>query len=280
MFKELDGLMERNQLISSDRYLEHSNNCKTCHYQKSDALFRSKLWRGKTQSSLFSYPRTKRKETLLLGHSDRHVSGKELLALKAFGFTRIFGINTDFRAGFSSPIPLGLTNSTNESELHTLFGNQNHLEVANHNSHYLKAFNNTYIANFTVSTNMSERSRIFTILEEAGHKIEIPNFSEEGRISYLKSLRESSFVICPVGNGLDTHRIWETLYMGGIPIIKSHHVLNILVEGLPVLILEDWRELLNESIMEERWYQLQQGEFDFGRLDVDYWIRGFCKTQS
>lgn len=37
------------------------------------------------------------------------------------------------------------------------------------------------------------------------------------------SLRSSMFAFsaCPRGNGLDTHRFWETLYRGGIPVVIS-----------------------------------------------------------
>ncbi len=36
---------------------------------------------------------------------------------------------------------------------------------------------------------------------------------------YIEELSSFYFALCPFGNGLDTHRFWETLYTGGIPII-------------------------------------------------------------
>lgn len=36
---------------------------------------------------------------------------------------------------------------------------------------------------------------------------------------YLYELSRHYFVLCPRGNGIDTHRFWETLYLGGIPMI-------------------------------------------------------------
>ena len=43
---------------------------------------------------------------------------------------------------------------------------------------------------------------------------------------YLESLNNHRFVLCPWGNGLDSHRIWETLYAESIPLIPFHLVLN------------------------------------------------------
>ena len=61
---------------------------------------------------------------------------------------------------------------------------------------------------------------------------------------YLKVLASSYFNICPRGNGIDTHRIWESLIFQTIPIVENNSFtaeLNSL--GVPVLILENWDEL-------------------------------------
>lgn len=49
------------------------------------------------------------------------------------------------------------------------------------------------------------------------------------------------YVLCPRGNGMDTHRTWEALYAGSVPIIKesiwSEHLRAL---GLPVVIVPDF----------------------------------------
>ena len=37
---------------------------------------------------------------------------------------------------------------------------------------------------------------------------------------YERDLLTSNFVLCPEGNGIDTHRVWEALYSGSIPIVR------------------------------------------------------------
>jgi len=53
---------------------------------------------------------------------------------------------------------------------------------------------------------------------------------------------EYPFVLSAPGNGLDCHRTWELLYLGSIVITKTSS-LDRLFEGLPVVIIDDWKEV-------------------------------------
>ena len=57
-----------------------------------------------------------------------------------------------------------------------------------------------------------------------------------------KLMRKSLFVPCPAGNGLDTHRIWESLFLGSVPIILQKDAFSAL-EGWPVLTVKSWQEV-------------------------------------
>jgi hypothetical protein len=43
-------------------------------------------------------------------------------------------------------------------------------------------------------------------------------------IEYLKELAEHRFCLCIRGNGIDTHRFWESLYLGTIPVILNNNI--------------------------------------------------------
>jgi hypothetical protein len=60
------------------------------------------------------------------------------------------------------------------------------------------------------------------------------------------------YVACPRGNGLDTHRFWETLYRGGTPVvIEGEWSRNMATLGLPLLSISRWDlELIERSIRE------------------------------
>ena len=56
-------------------------------------------------------------------------------------------------------------------------------------------------------------------------------------------LSEYEFCICPEGNGVDTHRLWEALYVRTIPIvIKSEFTDILLHNNIPLVVLDDWSQ--------------------------------------
>lgn len=59
-------------------------------------------------------------------------------------------------------------------------------------------------------------------------------------------MRKTLFVPCPRGNGLDTHRIWEALYLGAIPVVLNSDRFAAL-EGWPILFIEEWKEIIEKS---------------------------------
>lgn len=58
---------------------------------------------------------------------------------------------------------------------------------------------------------------------------------------YFIELKKHKYAICPRGNGLDTHRIWECLYLDVIPIMLKRD--SIKIDNLPIIYLNDWDEL-------------------------------------
>lgn len=93
------------------------------------------------------------------------------------------------------------------------------------------------------------------------------------RRDYWKLQGEYTFSICPPGNGLDTHRTWESLLLGCIVIVKSSPM-DRLYEGLPVVIIQDWSEINQENF--DKWSD-QYGDVLHNpqyrkRLELAYWI--------
>jgi hypothetical protein len=65
--------------------------------------------------------------------------------------------------------------------------------------------------------------------------------TKRNKEEYFIELAKHKYAICPRGNGLDTHRIWECLYLDVIPIIIKTDYPNI--DNLPIIILNDWDEI-------------------------------------
>ena len=79
------------------------------------------------------------------------------------------------------------------------------------------------------------------------------------------------YIACPRGNGTDTHRFWEALYRGSIPVVKkSIWAQSIAGLGLPVVQLSSW----NFSEFCEKSKDLASYSFDARSIPVlwmDYW---------
>ena len=64
---------------------------------------------------------------------------------------------------------------------------------------------------------------------------------------YENDLRISNFVLCPQGNGIDTHRIWESLYCGSIPIVEDHIGFD-QFKNLPIMFVDDFYKISEKSL--------------------------------
>lgn len=90
---------------------------------------------------------------------------------------------------------------------------------------------------------------------------------------YLAQIYSHRFVLCPRGNGFDTHRLWETLYMGSMPIVKKD-IWNLQFRDLPILYVDSWTEILsNQWLIKARdEYNRTRIEFlNLKKLTISFW---------
>jgi hypothetical protein len=89
---------------------------------------------------------------------------------------------------------------------------------------------------------------------------------------YLFEMMQFKFVLSPVGNGVDTHRTWEALLAGSIPIVESS-VRDIMYEGLPVLIVNSWGHL-NLQLLQSAYtnFSLPGRSYDWQKLYAPYYL--------
>ena len=55
-------------------------------------------------------------------------------------------------------------------------------------------------------------------------------------------MRRTLLVPCPPGNGKDTHRFWESLYLGALPVVLKRDVIPA-YSPYPYVAIEEWSEL-------------------------------------
>lgn len=86
---------------------------------------------------------------------------------------------------------------------------------------------------------------------------------------YIKELSSYKFCLSPPGRGVDTHRTWEALMVGTIPIMISTN-LDALFEELPVIIVKDWN-IIDVDFLNAEYKRLHKKQYNFSILYSEYW---------
>jgi hypothetical protein len=93
---------------------------------------------------------------------------------------------------------------------------------------------------FEISTNKKKRQDCYDSLIN-----KIPFLNKISPMDNFKRLCEYEYCICPEGNGIDTHRFWEALYLKCVPIVIRNPLIDIIknTTNLPMVILNSWQDL-------------------------------------
>jgi hypothetical protein len=88
-------------------------------------------------------------------------------------------------------------------------------------------------------------------------------------VSYSRSFK---YIAAPRGNGIDTHRLWETLYRGQWPIIEKHSWANFLMDlKLPIKYVPSWEAIDLESIIKHSYLDVEFDPLEIEELWMPYW---------
>ncbi len=80
---------------------------------------------------------------------------------------------------------------------------------------------------------------------------------------------EFAFVLCPEGNGPDTHRFWEALVLGCVPVVRRNS-LSAFLSDLPVLVVDEWQEI-SAGYLRDSLEFFCGGKFNYAKLFLEYW---------
>jgi len=103
------------------------------------------------------------------------------------------------------------------------------------------------LANFSIGTNPNHRSNIAALCKQSPciDYVEWMSMDE-----FLESAQQYECIVCPEGNGKDTHRFWEVLYLGKVPLVFSKDLYETLYFRYPAVLVKP-EDLLNESYLRE-----------------------------
>ena len=192
--------------------------------------------------------------TLITSQSDFSVT-KKVFVNKPESVTRWFAVNVAYKDNCLIPIPLGLANNYSPKNIRIN-------DLVNFKFEKVEKVNKLYV-NLRKSTNYKERENIENIFRNKEWVvIKEPNLSID---DYISDLNKYKFIFCPWGNGFDTHRIWESLYCGSIPITKSHVGLSF--GSLQIISFENFNNLSIEKLITES----NKKDYNFEPLNLKYW---------
>ena len=195
---------------------------------------------------------------LITTQTDRMIN-KKLFERMPNCISKWYSVNVNYENKKLIPIPLGLANDYSPKNLITKdFGD---LDFKTHKKDKI------YV-NFNKYTNLKERHHLYDLFQNfnwATVDRKILDFNE-----YQDNLKNHKFVLCPWGNGVDTHRIWEAIYSGSIPVIKDHITFKCL-KSLPVIFIDDYKNL-NYDYLINKSKELEPILIDNEFLNLNYWI--------
>ena len=151
-----------------------------------------------------------------------------------------FASNCKWKGGGPKPqklhcIPIGVANRYNQGgstpQAYYEWMRKRHLQKPS--KLFLAAFNysrNETLASSALSSlNASWITRVqYSVAEQ-----------EPNRDDYVRLLQDHHFVACPPGHGHGTHRLWEVLLAGSIPVVMTTPM-DSMYSDLPILIVKDW----------------------------------------
>jgi len=180
------------------------------------------------------FPKIKSKFILITHNSDYSTNTGHRHYLDEEKLIAWFGVHTSFEHPKFLPLTIGFGNAVYADQL-------KFIREFDHNS-LIKWSQRKYLLyiNFNANNNMSKRNHLFSLFKDIPDVLIIDHKTDY--LTFMNNIGNSKFTLCPVGNGLDTHRFTEAIFMGSIPILEKSLLMPIYKETTSI-VLNDLRDL-------------------------------------
>jgi len=199
----------------------------------------------------------------LITHQSDQIINEKMYSKKPLCIKTWFALNVDFDDPNLIPLPLGVANEYSYKKNIVMSSNNNKLKISTYQKDKL-----TVYLNFNVTTNYLERQWIKDFFDNKKW-VEIEDNPIEIE-EYRKKVIDSTFVMCPPGNGTETHRMWEALFLGSIPIVKNHITYKN-IQDLPVFFVDDFKEVSEDSLNKFLKSLTKKPDLNLDKLSILYW---------
>lgn len=141
-----------------------------------------------------------------------------------------------------------------------------------------KKTKNLLYINHNINTNIKERQKPYDLFKDKNYATMVYGKNGHGFKDYLDNLYNHKFIIVPDGNGVDTHRLWESLYLGSIPIVKNNFN-NEFYKDLPICFIKDWEEV-NEDFLNDQYNRISKENYNLEKLKFSFWRDEINKNKN
>jgi hypothetical protein len=183
----------------------------------------------------YLFPWIKKKFYLYTGASDYSIDDKYMKYIKNVKIIRWVGQNITLEHEKVIKIPIGLSTNVGEN-----------VELLNKLKRRRIKYDDKE-CKFLI-THMEEtsekRGNLHAYFEKKDWVTIAPKCDFE---TYMDHINKHRFVCCPRGNGIDTYRFWECIYMGSVPIVESSP-LDDLYSKVNCIIVESFFDLKKEQL--------------------------------
>lgn len=225
--------------------------------------------------------KSQNKVILITGNSDYPITDN-FLKLIPKNLTKWYGQNILSNNTIFEPIPIGLENRFeclrpgHGIGYYDRVTEKEFLLSRNLNTSPTKGI----YSNFDVFTNFSHRNEIKQkCLNSKFIDWDEPNLS---LVDFFDKILDYKMVVCPAGNGIDTHRMWEVLYSGRIPItIKlGNYKIYELYDRFPIIVLDSINDLDNEELIQKKYSLIIEKKYNKEEMNYEYWAEEINKINK
>ena len=201
--------------------------------------------------------------TIITHDSDYPVTDE---LVRAFSDRSVCWWGMNCESEYANPIPIGIANS--------------YCPITLKNDNFKKNSKPTRLLylNHRSSTNPDAREWLYSHFKnESWCTVRYP-FSDGAIHEYREEMTDHKFILCPRGNGIDTHRLWEAMYCGVIPVVVRHRTHSNLERNLPILFVDHYKQV-NEQLLVDTYEHYQSREWNLDMLSVSWWIDKIRNTK-
>jgi hypothetical protein len=199
--------------------------------------------------------------TLITHNSDTNLTESDPVVKQILGSKKLirwWGQNLCFIHPKMRILPIGIANSM-----------WDHGKVENYAIGPINKSDDVYF-NFNIYTNREKRESCYNVFKNQYEFLPMLPVQDN-----VRRLAQYKWCICPEGNGVDTHRLWEAMYLGSIPVVLRSPFIDALMhytEGeLPIYVVDSWTQINLPNAV--------QSNFDSKWLKLSHWVFQITSAQ-